>query len=110
MISAKCEQCGLINNLANEACKRCGAELSESAKTFYPGEPDNEPQSVTREIPEAPRSAFTLNPEIGPFLSVGSVLSLAISIFTKNIWLITKIVLVVFAPLEIFKTLSVGAN
>jgi len=110
MISAKCEQCGLINDFADEVCQSCGAELNESAKTFYPGTPDYEPQPARLESRESETNEFQLTPAIGPFLGVSSVLNPTISIVTSNIWLITKIVLVVFAPLEIFKTLSIGSK
>jgi uncharacterized membrane protein len=108
MIQAKCEQCGSMNDFADEACRTCGAELTESAKTFYRGVPDYEPQPELPGIADADRNVFATTPAIGPFLGVGSVLSPAISLFTGNLWLITKLVLVVFAPLEIFKTLSIG--
>ena len=108
MISAKCERCGSINDFADEICQKCGAELGDEAKTFYPGTDDYEPQPTISASPEAAGETFELTPAIGPFLGVGSVLNPTISIFKDNVWLITKIVLVVFAPLEIFKALSFG--
>jgi uncharacterized membrane protein len=108
MISAKCELCGWINDFADEACQKCGAELSDSAKIFYRGTADYEPPPAHLENSEDQSSDFATTPAIGPFLGVSSVLGPAISIFISNFWLIAKIVLVVVAPLEIFKALSIG--
>src|SRR5207245_1994069 len=53
---------------------------------------------------------FKPTPAIGPLVSVGAALNPSIELFKDNIWLITKIIFVVFAPLEIFKTLSFSAK
>jgi hypothetical protein len=92
MSSVNCEQCGSLNQLAVESCASCGAELRSDAFPFNAGAAEGaEPATV-----------------IGPFTSVGAALDPAVTIFTKNIWLIARIVFVIFAPFEIFKALSFG--
>jgi uncharacterized membrane protein len=105
MIDTKCEQCGFINRLASEICAGCGAELTSVSSATAP--PINyQAHSDSPGNAQAHNEEFRTTPTIGPFLSIGDVLGPAISLFVKNIWLITKIVFVVFAPFEIFKTLS----
>jgi len=99
MTNVKCTRCGVVNVLSNEICKACGLELSpaagysETPRTFYP---------------EFPRSSTLLIHAIKPFNGVFEALGSAVTIFSKNIWLITKLVLVIVTPFEIFKVLSVG--
>ena len=89
----------MVNVLSNEICKACGLELSPSAtysetpRTYYP---------------EFPRSSPLLINAIKPFDGVFEALGSAITIFSKNFWLITKLVLVIVTPFEIFKVLSIG--
>jgi uncharacterized membrane protein len=105
MISAKCQQCGFVNRLADETCHRCGAELSGSAEN--PAQPAFEyPRApAAAEIPEVRSEELELIPAIGQF-EIGSAIGQTVELFKDNIWLITKIVVLVFAPLEIFKSLS----
>src|SRR6185503_4419779 len=96
MTNIKCNLCGAVNGVADEVCKVCGAELQSPFRHDEPS-PGSYDQSATR----PPRNV------IHPFDGVGDVLGPTISLFTKNFWLITKIVFVIVAPFEIFKTLSV---
>jgi hypothetical protein len=99
MTNVKCNRCGVVNVLSNEICKACGLELSPSAtysetpRTYYP---------------EFPRSSPLLINAIKPFDGVFEALGSTLTIFSKNFWLITKLVLVIVTPFEIFKVLSIG--
>lgn len=101
MTNVKCTRCGVVNVLSNEICKACGLELSPSAiysetpRTYYP---------------EFPRSSPLLINAIKPFDGVFQALGSAVTIFSKNFWLITKLVLVIVTPFEIFKVFSIGES
>lgn len=110
MIHVQCEQCGLINRLAVENCERCGAELKDATQRPAPAFVDERPRPFDLETSEPPPEEFRFPPVIRPFDGIGAVLGPAISLFTSNFWLITKIVVVIFAPFEIFKALSVGTK
>lgn len=99
MTNVKCNRCGVVNVLSNESCKACGLELSssvdyaETPRTYYP---------------EFPRSSPFLINAIKPFDGVFEAVGSTVTIFSKNVWLITKLVLVIVTPFEIFKALSIG--
>ena len=99
MTNVKCTRCGVVNGLSNEICRACGLELSPSfsyadgPRTYYP---------------ELPRSSPLLITSIKPFDGVFEAIGSTVTIFSKNIWLVTKIVLVIVTPFEIFKALSIG--
>lgn len=99
MTNVKCTRCGVVNVLSNEICKACGLELSPSA-TYSETPPTY--------YPEFPRSSPLLINAIKPFDGVFEALGTTVTIFSKNFWLITKLVLVIVTPFEIFKALSVG--
>lgn len=107
MMSLNCKQCGLINQIADETCQRCGAELSSGDAGFNPGTSDyyQTPPANTAGA-ETGSGGFEAKPVIGPFTSIGDVLSPTIDLFKNNFWLITKIVFVIYAPFEIFKALK----
>ena len=99
MTNVTCNQCGFANVLSDESCKACGLELSpsvtyaETPRTYYP---------------EFPRSSPLLINSIKPFDGVFETLGTTITLFSKNFWLITKLVLVIVTPFEIFKAVSIG--
>ena len=97
MTEIKCTSCGVVNVLSNEICRACGLELSytETPRTYYP---------------EFPRSSPLLIHSIKPFDGVIEAVSSTITIFSKNVWLITKLVLVIVTPFEVFKAVSIGEN
>jgi hypothetical protein len=97
MTNVKCIHCGAINNVADEVCKVCGAELQSQTPS-----PEPEPQLDGDE--QIPLRFNTIPPLEGASDIIGPTCSL----FYKNFWLITKIVFVIVAPLEIFKALSAG--
>lgn len=105
METVKCAQCGLLNAVAAESCMGCGAELKEPfGAAAWPGAPTDESQRSWTQAGEQEGPA--LSPRIGPFTSIGAVLHPTIEVFKNNFWLITKMVVVVFAPYEILKGLE----
>ena len=88
MTNVECTRCGVVNVLSNEMCTACGLELS------------------LVEPPQYSRTSNSLT-SIGPFNGIGDVIGPSFLIFSKNVWLITKLVLVIVTPFEIFKALSV---
>lgn len=102
MTNVKCIRCGVVNLVANEVCKVCGVALMPA------------PQPLTYTQPQRPfytptQTTTTLEDElIRPFDGVGDVFWPTFSLFFKKFWLISKIVIVVVAPFEIFKVMSLG--
>lgn len=78
------------------------------AASFNPVAPEYRIPPASTEGSEAWGGEFKTATVIGPFEGVGDVLSPTIELFKNNIWLITKVVFVIFAPFEIFKALSFG--
>jgi uncharacterized membrane protein len=100
-----CPQCGFVTPLANEICQRCGTELRAVPQ------PTEASKVIAHEHPRSQeKDAFEYFPSIGPFDSVGSVISPTITLFKDNLWLITKIIFAVFAPFEIFKVLNLQTD
>jgi len=86
----QCAYCGFNAEPMAEFCVRCGRELGgQQAQRSSRGQAD-ESQLYS----------------IGPFTDIGAVVGPTLKIFTKNFWMISKLVFVIFAPLEILKTLS----
>jgi len=103
MLNTYCATCGAVNHIGEEFCIGCSANLAlqPTAAPFPPD--DSRPANSHEWQPfQNPLRSFSA---IGPF-GVGNVLSSSLSIFFKNIWLVTKIVFVVVAPFEIFKAVS----
>jgi hypothetical protein len=100
MTNVKCIRCGVVNLVSNEVCKVCDAELTV-APTIPPS-----PYHILRQPGPIPSGQPAIA-GIGRFDGVGDVLGPTFTMFFKNIWLITKIVVVIAAPFEIFRTLSV---
>jgi hypothetical protein len=99
MTNVKCTRCGVVNVLSNEICKACGLELSPSVSYA---------ETPRRYYPEFPRSSPLLINAIKPFDGVFEAIGTTVTIFSKNFWLVTKLVLVIVTPFEIFKALSIG--
>ncbi|MCU1266465.1 MAG: hypothetical protein JWM21_2783 [Acidobacteria bacterium] len=111
MTNVKCRQCGLINRLADEKCESCGAELSATVPSPDTSTAEYLLPSIDLESsePEHPEE-LPFSPVVPPFDGISTALSPTITLFKDNIWLITKIVVVIFAPFEIFKALSLGTK
>ena len=91
MTNVKCNLCGAVNNVADEVCTVCGAELQ--SQSHYHGSEDQ----------NAFRQSLKIIP---PFDGAGDVIGPTFGLFFRNLWPITKIVFVIVAPFEVFKTLS----
>ena len=98
MTNVKCLRCGTLNFVTDEVCKVCGAEL----QPVVPNPEAAPPPDSEYRLPPPPPSA----PFIAPFHSAGDVIGPTVKLFTKNFWLITKIVFVIVAPFELFKSLN----
>jgi hypothetical protein len=97
MLSTDCSYCGTVNQIADEVCVVCGGNLPVRS----PFVAENHPHEwQPRADPNRPV------PGIRPF-GMDTVLRDTLSIFTRNLWLITKIVVVIVAPLQIFRALNV---
>ncbi|HJP92152.1 MAG TPA: hypothetical protein VJ875_09370 [Pyrinomonadaceae bacterium] len=97
MTNVKCIRCDTINFVADEVCRACGVELLQPLR-----------HAETRPSADSSDPTAETIDSIPPFYGVGDVLGPTLSLFGKNLWLIIKIVFVVVAPYEIFKSLSIG--
>jgi hypothetical protein len=94
----------MVNVGTDQVCKTCALEFNPvspafaSPPAFFPYDQQH----------TGWQNNGTSAQLIGPFDGVGSVLGPTLKLFTKNFWLITKIVFVIVAPLEIFKALSIS--
>jgi hypothetical protein len=105
MLNTYCATCGAVNHLGEGFCVGCGANLALQPGAVSAPPRDSRPADSHEWQPfQNPLRSLA---GIGPF-SVGKVISSSLSIFFKNIWVITKIVFVVVAPFEIFKVLSLA--
>ena len=107
MSSIKCVQCGLVNWASAEMCRRCGTELANpdmnSSSRWQPAEHVRaDLPGLPETVPVGPSISFNIR----PFDGVGAVISSTIDVIKNNFWLITRVILVVFAPYEIVKALS----
>ena len=82
-----CTHCGTPHLVSDEVCRICGVELGTLVSE-----------------PASPRVYST---SIPPFTSPGDAIGPTFRLFTRHIWLITKIVFVIVAPFEVFEMLSV---
>ena len=97
MTDCKCIRCGALTIGTTQICKVCEIELnpirpSSAGAVFYPAYGRGSNQSTVT---------------IHPFNSITDVLGPTLLLFTNNLWLITKITVVIAAPFEIFRALSV---
>lgn len=88
----QCTYCGFSVEPAAEFCVRCGRELNQAAQSPFETERSRTDGQLY---------------SIGPFTDLGAVIGPTLKIFTNNFWMISKLVFVIFAPLEILKTLSI---
>jgi hypothetical protein len=96
MLSTDCAYCGAVNQATAQTCVTCGDDL-----TFQPSSPTFDPNREWQPVvdPNQPLAGFA------PF-GLDTAISETFSLFTANFWLITRIVVVTFAPLEIFRALN----
>lgn len=96
MTNVKCIRCGAVNLIADEVCKECGSELRAPVFTEPPPSTEQQDEGVP----------FPAVIAIPPFDGASDGIGPTFKLFKNNAWLITKIVFVIVAPFEIFKTLS----
>ena len=104
MTDLKCIRCGADNLVLGGVCRFCTVEM-QPARSYLPKSTpffDEHPEFVFET-----RTSAT-NSSIGPFLGVSDVLAPTFRLFINNLWLITKLVFVIVAPLEILKVVTVG--
>jgi len=102
MTNIKCVRCGVVNALSNEVCKACGLELTAAQIPGFTYSQPHAPYANTR------RSNSPTISSIKPYVGISEVIAPTITLFSRNLWLITKLVLVIVTPFEIFKALSIG--
>lgn len=105
MLNTYCATCGAVNHIGEEFCVGCGAHLALQPTAASTATDTSHQESGHEWQPF--QNPIRVCSTIGRF-GVGNVLSSTLSIFFKNIWLITKIVFVVVAPFEIFKAVSLA--
>ena len=97
MLNTNCTYCGTVNQVADEICVVCGGNLTIRPPFVTQNQPH---EWQPRADPDQPV------PGIRPF-GIDTAIRDTLSIFTKNFWLITKIVVVIVTPLQIFRALNV---
>jgi hypothetical protein len=105
MLNTYCSTCSAVNQIGEEFCVGCGANLAlqhSAASTAI----DPSQQRTGHEW-QPFQNPIRVCSDIGRF-GAGSVLSSTLRIFFTNVWPIAKIVFVVVAPFEIFKALSLA--
>jgi len=104
MTEFRCIRCGAFNIGNARICKVCEFELTPASQL--------PPGSVVFAVPQtsarASGTGYTTIDSINPFSGVTDVLGPTIKIFIENFWLITRIVVVIVAPFQIFRLMSFG--
>jgi hypothetical protein len=102
MTNVKCIRCGGLNVDTAQICKICQIELNPVRPPFA------QPASILLNQPHPNTAAPTPASLIRPFNEIGDILGPTFNLFSKNFWLITKIVVVIVAPFEIFRALNLA--
>ena len=106
MTELKCVRCGSADLTSGGVCKFCTIEMESlnppAGFSWLANQPYPPPIHYPRSVPT--------NSSINAFNGVGDVLGPTFRLFTDNFWLITKLVIVIVAPLELLKALSVDAG
>jgi hypothetical protein len=97
--TSTCLHCGTINQFAEQNCVACGGSLTVNPAFDRPDIPDGGTDARHDWQPTADPDQL---PGIKPF-SVTDVLGTTLKLFTRHLWLITKIVFVIVAPIEMLK-------
>src|SRR6267378_673807 len=104
MTNSQCPKCGFMDAVASEFCHKCGAELSPRFRLW-------ESLEFRSKVGPGAEDGLLVEPAlIQPFDSVSSVLSPTIKLYSRNLFLISKIIFVVFAPYEILKATTLSAG
>lgn len=100
MLNTNCTHCGIANLATDEVCIACGGSLTSQPAFGAQYQPHEWQPLVDPDQPV---------PGIRPF-EVSTVIGDTIRIFTKNLWLITKIIVVIVTPLQIFRALNLSST
>ncbi len=102
MTELRCTHCGAFNIGNNQTCRICDFDLNPA--TQLP------PGSLVFAAPQSAAGAYGANyttlDSISPLKSVTDILGPTIKLFIENFWLITKLVVVIVTPFEIFRLLN----
>ena len=103
MLNTYCAGCGAVNKIGQDFCAGCGADLavqpwSASATDAGP-EHDGEWQPF-----RDPQRALAGFKPFGPIAVIGKTVRL----YTRHLWLITKIVFIVDTPFEILNVMRLA--
>ncbi|HEU4509558.1 MAG TPA: hypothetical protein VFR78_15040 [Pyrinomonadaceae bacterium] len=102
MTELRCTHCGAFNIGNGQNCKVCNFELNPA--TQLP------PGSLVFAGPHTKTSSYGSNyttvDSISPLKGVSDILGPTIKLFIENFWLITKLVVVIVTPFEIFRLLN----
>lgn len=106
MTELKCLRCGSPDITSRGVCKFCTIEMESlnppPGSDWLINQPYPPPIYYPRSVPA--------NSSINAFDGVGNVLGPTFRLFTNNFWLITKLVIVIVAPLELLKAVSVDVT
>lgn len=105
MTDLKCVRCGASVHVFGEVCRYCSIEM-ESIKPIQSNSTSLFQHNHPYPVPIHHPATLPTDSWIGPFDGVGDVLLPTFRLFTDNFWLITKLVLVIVVPLEIFKVVA----
>lgn len=97
MTELRCIHCGSFNLSHDQVCNVCQFELNPVSQL--------PPGALVFPAPHASATGTTLD-SIRPFRGVTDVLGTTLKLFFENFWLITKLVVVIVAPFEIFRLLN----
>lgn len=102
MTELRCTRCGALNIGNDQSCKVCDLEINPASQL--------PPGSLVFAGPQSSARSFgasdTTLDSISPLRGVTDVLGPTIKLFIENFWLITKIVVVIVAPFQIFRLLN----
>ena len=103
MLNTYCTGCGAVNNIGRDFCAGCGANLTvqpQFASATNAGATQHHEWQPFRD----PHRALAGIKPFGPIEVIGKTVRL----YTRHLWLITKIVFVVVTPFEILKVMRLA--
>ena len=102
MTELRCTRCGAFNIGDDQSCKVCDFEINPASQLPPGSLVFAGPQSSARSY----GASDTTLDSISPLRGVTDILGPTIKIFIENFWLITKLVVVIVAPFEIFRLIN----
>lgn len=102
MTELRCTRCGAFNIGNGQTCKVCNFEINPATQLPPGSLVFAAPHTSARSL----GSTSTTLDSISPLRGVTDVLGPTIKLFFENFWLITKLVVVIVTPFEIFRLLN----